>query len=115
RERAAFVARTAADPRRFCEAMFAELFLGPANNVYVFFADLLGETRLYNQPGTVADHNWTLRVAPDYRETYWQRANLGEALNLPRSLALALEARAGDLGEAAMRLAGRLREASRGV
>ena len=29
-------------PNKFCEAMFCELFLGPAQHVFVFFTDLLG-------------------------------------------------------------------------
>jgi len=104
-----FAARIASDHRLFCEAMFAELFLGPARNVSVFFADLLGERRLYNQPGTVGEHNWTLRVPGDYRTLYCQRVERGEALNIERTLALALEARAGILGTAAGSLARQLR------
>ena len=92
RRRHEFAARVASDQRLFCEAMFAELFLGPAQNVSVFFADLLGERRLYNQPGTVGEHNWTLRLPCDYRTLYVQRVQRGEAFDPQRALALALEA-----------------------
>lgn len=108
--RAAFVQRIASNGNRFCEAMFAELFLGPAHNVSVFFADLFGEKQLYNQPGTVGDHNWRLRVPADYRTLYAERLACGEALNIPRVLALALEARADTLAPEAASLAARLRE-----
>lgn len=108
-----FAARIASDHRLFCEAMFAELFLGPARNVSVFFADLLGERQLYNQPGTVGEHNWTLRVPGDYRTLYFQRVERGEALNIERALALALEARAGTLGPEAASLAQQLRNVNR--
>ncbi len=107
--REAFVSRLASDPREFCEAMFADLFLGPAQNVSVFFTDLLGGKTPYNEPGTFGDRNWTLRIPADYESLYFQRAERGEAFNIRRSLALALEAKAGALGEEARALAARLR------
>jgi len=107
--RDAFAVRIASDYRLFCEAMFAELFLGPARNVSVFFVDLLGEKQLYNQPGTVGEQNWTLRVPSDYRAIYSQRLRRGEALDMNRVLALALEAKAGILGTEAESLARQLR------
>jgi 4-alpha-glucanotransferase len=107
--RHAFAARLASDHRVFCEAMFAELFLGPAQNVSVFFADLLGERQLYNQPGTVGEHNWMLRLPGNYRTVYRQRAERGDALSIRRALALALEAKAATLGSEARSLAQRLR------
>jgi 4-alpha-glucanotransferase len=109
-----FAARIASDPRLFCEAMFAELFLGPAQNVSVFFADLFGERQSYNQPGTVGEHNWTLRIPGDYEQRYARRLERGAALNLPRALALALEAKAGILGPDAASLARQLRNGGRG-
>lgn len=108
-----FASRIASDHRLFCEAMFAELFLGPAQNVSVFFADLLGERRLYNQPGTVGENNWTLRVPSGYRTLYSERLRRGEALNIGRALALALQARAGILGTEAGALAEQLQQAGR--
>jgi len=108
--RRAFAERLASDHRRFCEAMFAELFLGPAQNVSVFFADLFGERRLYNQPGTMGEDNWRLRVPRDYEAVYAERLNRGEALDIRRVLALALEAKAVSLGEEAAALARQLRK-----
>lgn len=106
--REAFATQLAADPRRFCEAMFAELFLGPAQQVSVFFADLFGEKRLYHRPGFETEDSWTLRIPPDYERQYFARAAAGLAFNIPRALALALRARAGALGEQAAALADRL-------
>lgn len=111
--RGEFAARIASDYRLFCEAMFAELFLGPARNVSVFFVDLLGEKQLYNQPGTVGEQNWTLRLPSDYRAIYSQRLRRGEALDMRRVLALALEAKAGILGTEAESLARQLRGGGR--
>ena len=77
----------------FPEAMFADLFVGPATNVYVFFTDLLGMKEAYNVPGSTSEENWSLRVPPDYERLYRERALRGEALDLGRVLALALAAR----------------------
>lgn len=108
-DREAFVARLAADPRQFCEAMFADLFVGPAQNVSVFFTDLLGGKEPYNEPGTFGERNWTLRVSNDYEMLYFDRAARGEAFNIHRSLALALETKSSVLGAQARSLAARLR------
>lgn len=104
-----FAVRVASDPRRFCEAMFAELFLGPARNISIFFADLLGERQLYNLPGSIGEHNWTLRMPSNYREVYAQRTASGDAMNIPRVLAMALDAKAAALGSEAVGLAEKLR------
>lgn len=83
----------AADHRRLAHAKVADLFLSPARQGMVFFADLLGLEETYNVPGTVSDDNWTLRVPPDYAARYARDRLTGAALNLPAVLALALRAR----------------------
>jgi hypothetical protein len=50
---------------------------------------------IYNTPGTVGDHNWSLRVPRDYERSYLEMRARGAALDLPRALALALRARGG--------------------
>lgn len=92
-KREAFAAALAADRRKLATAMFAELFVGPAANVLVFWADLFGERDVYNTPGLVSDRNWSMRVPSAYREVYAQRRARGEAMDLPAALALALRAR----------------------
>jgi len=91
--RAAFVRRLVEDERRMVEALFADLFVSEARNVFVFFSDLFGYDDVYNVPGVVNDTNWTLRVRPSWRREYPEMADRGEALHLPRALALALRAR----------------------
>jgi hypothetical protein len=73
--------------------MFAELFVGPAANVLVFWADLFGEREAYNTPGVISADNWTMRVPRSFREVYRSRVASGEALDVPSALALALRAR----------------------
>jgi 4-alpha-glucanotransferase len=91
-QRRDFTSWLASRPENLATAMFAELLASPARNVSVFFADLLGYTEIYNRPGQESPANWALRVAPDYPERYEQRRARGQALDLPRSLAMAIRA-----------------------
>jgi len=93
--RAAFAARVAGSVRELATAMFAELFVGPASNVLVFWADLFGERAAYNTPGLVSDANWSMRVPRDFRGAYAARVARGEALDVRAALAMALRARGG--------------------
>lgn len=86
-------ATLAADWRRMVHAKVAELFLSPARNVMIFFADLFGLEENYNSPGTLDEDNWTLRVPPDFSSLYNEGKGRGEVLNLHAVLALALRAR----------------------
>ena len=94
--REALAASLAGDPRRLALGMFAELFVGPAANVLVFFADLYGDTATYNTPGLVSDENWSMRVPGDFATVYEERRLRGEAMDLPGALALAMRARGED-------------------
>jgi 4-alpha-glucanotransferase len=96
-ERTEWTARTAADAGRLAQAKFADLLIGPATNIMVFFTDLLGIDRPYNQPGTISEENWALRIAPDFQAQYTARSAAGRALNLPGALAMALRARRDEL------------------
>jgi len=86
-------------PRRLALGMFADLFVGPATNVLVFFADVFGETATYNVPGVISEDNWRLRVPGAFREVYTARLARGEAMDVMGALALAIHAR----GEAFVR------------
>jgi 4-alpha-glucanotransferase len=88
-----FAAELCASPARLARAKLAELFLGPARNVQIFFADLLGMRETYNAPGTVSDSNWSLRIPPDYRQEYAGALARGDAMSVPAALATALRAR----------------------
>jgi 4-alpha-glucanotransferase len=92
-DRAAFAAWAAAAPSALAAAKVAELFVGPARNVTIFFGDLFGAREPYNRPGTVSERNWSQRLPADARGAYAERLARGEALDLPRALALALRAR----------------------
>lgn len=86
-------AEVARDARLLVHAKAADLFSSDAENVMVFFADLLGMKEVYNAPGEVLDGNWSLRVPPDYEAAYERDAAERTALDLRYVLALALEAR----------------------
>jgi 4-alpha-glucanotransferase len=92
-DREKWVRRVASDAHALVQARFADLFVGPARNVMVFFVDLLGGRGSYNRPGTVTPANWALRVPTDFRRTYARRRSANGALDLPRALARALRAR----------------------
>ena len=83
----------AADARHLAQAMFAELFVGPARRVSMFFADWLGLRDIYNRPGVVHPDNWRLRIRPSFAEDYRRDVARGDAFNPPLALALALAAR----------------------
>jgi 4-alpha-glucanotransferase len=98
-ERTPWAENIAADSGALAQAKFADLFLGPARNIMVFFTDLLGLRQAYNQPGSVSVDNWSLRVEPDYKKVYYESLAAGRALNIPKALAAALRARGRTLGD----------------
>lgn len=77
-------------------AMLADLFVGPARHVLVFWADLFGERRIYNRPGEPHPDNWSLRVPSDYEGARALALARGDAPSIERALALALRARSLD-------------------
>ena len=93
--RSRWIARAAASPLALARAQLADLFVGPARNVMVFFTDLLGLREVYNRPGTVSPENWSLRVPPDFAEAYPAAVAKGAAFDLPAALATAMRARGG--------------------
>jgi len=97
-------------------ALFAELCASRARHVMVFFGDLFGIREPYNTPGTIGDHNWSLRLTPDFDRRYLSSVARGEALDLPRALAMALRARGADreLSASLDRLSAELRRVGEG-
>ena len=93
RARSRWADRVATSPRRLARAQLADLFVGPARNVMIFFSDLLGLRDVYNRPGSLSDQNWSLRVPPDFVERHARSAQEGAALDLPAALAAAFRAR----------------------
>ncbi|GAC1351202.1 MAG: hypothetical protein NVSMB1_01950 [Polyangiales bacterium] len=92
-QRVVYTARWSADRAALIHAQFADLFASPARNIYIWFSDLFGLTDTYNAPGTVHDNNWSLRLGPDFLDEYTARMKRGEALDLPRALAISLRSK----------------------
>lgn len=85
----------AADDASLARALFADLFVGPARYVQVFFADWLGIDVIYNRPGVVDEDNWMLRLPRDFRSFHDKRRAEGMGLDVAGAVATALRARAG--------------------
>lgn len=91
--REAWIRRVAGDAGELVQAHAADLFVGPARQVMIFFTDLFGEREPYNVPGTVSEANWSLRLPADFRGLYRRRLAERRAIDLPRALARALRSR----------------------
>ncbi|MBQ4123006.1 4-alpha-glucanotransferase [bacterium] len=85
--------RISKDAPFLTQTKFVELFACKAENIQIFFTDLLGLYDVYNRPGTSGDQNWSLRIPNNYEEVYNNNLKEGKALNLPLILKLAIEAR----------------------
>lgn len=91
--RGPWAARLAGEVGELVQAKTADLFVGPASNVMIFFTDLFGMTEIYNQPGTVKDANWSLRIPHEFATLYRERLARKRAINIPHALSLAIRAR----------------------
>ena len=98
--RPALVERLSRDPHALVQAKFADLFASRASNVMIFFADLFGLRAVYNNPGTVDEANWRLRLTSDWLSQYERRRETGDALDLPSALATAIRARGASVATA---------------
>lgn len=92
-ERTGWIERLSVDGDALVQAKFADLFVGPAQNIMVYFTDLFGEKETYNKPGTVNANNWTMRVSRDYQQIYTDKTSKNLALNIPQALAMALRSK----------------------
>ncbi len=110
---APLAARLATDRQAMSEAVLAELFLGPARHVLVFWVDLLGSRFIYNQPGVIDGDNWSLRAPVDLAAAHAAAVRRGEAPDLGCALALALAARGLDRDDDGRALVARLRPPGR--
>jgi 4-alpha-glucanotransferase len=81
------------DPHALATAMLAELFLGPARNVVVFWVDLFGLADSYNRPGVIDPANWSLRVPADFEAAHAAAVASGDAPDLAEAVAWAIAAR----------------------
>lgn len=71
-------------------AGFAELFTSRARNVFIYFTDFYGLRERYNTPGTVGEHNWSLRLTADNRTRHLAAMRNGAGFDLAWALAVAL-------------------------
>jgi 4-alpha-glucanotransferase len=92
-ERPALAEKLERDPAALALAITAELFLGPARHVQIFWPDLLGARDVYNQPGVVDDSNWSLRAPADLAAAHGDAVGRGDAPDLGAAVAWALRAR----------------------
>ena len=76
------------------KAKVAELF-NSTKNIQVSFMDFFGMNKSYNTPGTTGDENWTLRLNPDFKDTYYKSLEEGSswAINMPEVLQTAVQAK----------------------
>ena len=54
----------------FKEMKFTELFTSPAQNVQIFWVDLLGKDKVYNVSGEANPNNWRLRLSSDFANQF---------------------------------------------
>lgn len=87
--------RITTEPNFLANALLADLFACPAENVCVFFGDLFGYEQSFNVPGLVHPDNWTLRLPSSFEAFYEERRTANAALDIRFALAMALEARGG--------------------
>jgi 4-alpha-glucanotransferase len=88
-ERPAAAAHFASSPRELLCASMAELFAGPAENVFVFVGDLFGEHEPFNRAGVIHPDNWTARLPEHFEDLYATRLREGRALDIAAALRLA--------------------------
>jgi 4-alpha-glucanotransferase len=108
--RPALAATLARDRGALATAALADLFVGPARNVQIFWPDLVGLRERYNQPGVISDDNWALRLPRDLDAALAAAVARGDAPDLGAALAMALAARGLDRDPDGAALAARLRE-----
>ena len=84
-------------PQQNAKGKFSELFYS-TKNIQVSFMDFFGLDQSYNVPGTTGNHNWTLRLSPNYKEAYYKSLAQqdGWAINMPEVLSKAVRAKMHD-------------------
>jgi len=114
-ERADWVNQHSSDAGALVQAKFADLFVGPARNVMVYFTDLFGLMEPFNRPGTIDAGNWSLRVPPDFEDLFREKLPQNLILNIPRALAMALRAQGEPIVARHRQLIADLENSSQGV
>lgn len=84
--------RLSGDSGALVQALFADALACPARNVQLFFGDLFGLEEPFNTPGTVSEHNWSLRVPHDFEAFHERGRKRLRVVDLPSALLLASNA-----------------------
>ena len=92
-EREALEHQIRTNPKVMTKAKLAEL-LRATDKAQISFMDMFGINRRYNTPGTTGEHNWTLRLNPNYEDTYYEALkNDDYAINMPEILKMAVRSK----------------------
>lgn len=81
------------DDKFLAFSKLVEIFASNAENIQIFFTDFFGIQETYNIPGTLGDHNWSLRIPDNFEDLYYKNLESFDALNLPLALSYAIKAR----------------------
>lgn len=84
------------DPKFLMQSVYAMMLKSPAKNIQIFFADLFGDTRVYNKPGTPSDFNWKTRPRNDFEKQYDKALDNGMAFDFVSSIETAIKSREQD-------------------
>ena len=80
-------------PKERWKAKLADLFHS-TKHIQVSFMDFFGINKSYNTPGTSGSENWTLRLNPDFKDTYYKSLENDDwAINMPEILKTAVQAK----------------------
>ena len=92
-EREALEHQIRTNPKVMTKAKLAEL-LRACDKAQISFMDMFGINKRYNTPGTTGPYNWTLRLNPDYEDTYYEALkNDDYAINMPEILKMAVRSK----------------------
>ncbi|MBQ4646437.1 MAG: 4-alpha-glucanotransferase [Candidatus Gastranaerophilales bacterium] len=92
-ERQALRQKIESSPKERWKAKVAELF-NSTKHIQISFMDFFGINKTYNTPGTTGGDNWTLRLNPNFKDTYYKSLENDEwAISMPEVLATAVQAK----------------------
>lgn len=79
------------DAELLAKTKLIEIFASKAENIQIFFTDYFNIKEVYNVPATSGDSNWSLRLPNNFKSL--------EAIDLPKILKMAIEARGKEFAE----------------
>ena len=92
-ERSALERKITLSPKELWKAKLADLFYS-TKNIQISFMDFFGINKSFNTPGTVGAENWSLRLNPNYKDTYYRALENNDwAINMPEILEMAVQAK----------------------